>query len=639
MWIRPRSLTRSLFLRLVASCYAMAFTSLYIQIPGLYGKNGVSPVHKNNDGRSDSFWDRPTLVWLVVDLLGISHEHSLDLMCIVGTLISCVSIFVRGFLGGKMGFLLNWILYLSLYQVGGRFLWFQWDILLLEVGFLCILVAPFREDGKSRPWDRLNMECVRWLLFRMMFANGLVKLTSECPSWWNLTAMPLHYESQCIPTPASWFTFNLLPESFHKFSVAWTFMIEIPMTFLFYAPTVGLRRFSYSQQIFLMIIIMVTGNYNFFNFLFMALCISLSDDSWWNKALRTKRHFLVRFVFSCFNISVILSLVTGFVYYFMNDKYEFEIQFKLKELKHFIAITTSFGIAVAAFFFLFFLFWMIILIINSLKQGFFTFLQNLYWGSIYGLMAAGIFIKSVPVFVGGLDGAIMPPIIAQMDTTILDRLDSFHLVNSYGLFRRMTGVGGRPEVVILGSDDRQNWEEYQFLYKPGNITAMPRYVLPHQPRLDWQMWFIALQGKFNLDRWFVTMCHRFLQGQRTVLDLLDRRNNPFDKRAPPKYLKAHLYHYHFTTSSEDITKQWWTRELIDPEFINIIDEPTIKNYLDKIDSSPQVTEMRTNQSLKKSLNWLRVRTNEFEPHIVVWTLSMLYLPVISKIVFGWIRIF
>ena len=68
-------------------------------------------------------------------------------------------------------------------------------IFCFQVGFLCIVVAPWR--GKqffmARPFDHINMMLVRWLLFRMMFASGVVKLTSQCPTWWGLTAMPTHY--------------------------------------------------------------------------------------------------------------------------------------------------------------------------------------------------------------------------------------------------------------------------------------------------------------------------------------------------------------------------------------------------------------------------------------------------------------
>ena len=126
------------------------------------------------------------------------------------------------------------------------------------------------------------MMLVRWLLFRMMFASGVVKLTSQCPTWWGLTALPTHYESQCIPTPLAWNAFQL-PEYFQKLSVAGTYFIEIGLVFLFFAPTSHMRKLSCLHQIKLMVVIMLTGNYNFFNLLFIGLCISLFDDTWISK--------------------------------------------------------------------------------------------------------------------------------------------------------------------------------------------------------------------------------------------------------------------------------------------------------------------------------------------------------------------
>ncbi len=93
--------------------------------------------------------------------------------------------------------------------------------------------------------------------------------------------MPTHYESQCLPTPLSWFAFHF-PEFLQKLSVAGTFLIEIPLTFLFFAPTKTLRKFTWLHQIILMVVIMATGNYNFFNLLYIALCVSLMDDSWFS---------------------------------------------------------------------------------------------------------------------------------------------------------------------------------------------------------------------------------------------------------------------------------------------------------------------------------------------------------------------
>jgi len=172
-----------------------------------------------------------------------------------------------------------WLAYLSLFNVGQIFLRFQWDKLLLETGFLALVAAPLLPTLTSLPTDHISLYIVRWLLFRMMLASGCVKLTSGCPSWWGLTAMPTHYFSQCLPTPLSWYA-ALLPDWMQKLSVASTFVIEIPLVFLFFAPTASLRRFTFYMQAFLMLVIMLSGNYNFFNFLYLALCFSLADDSW-----------------------------------------------------------------------------------------------------------------------------------------------------------------------------------------------------------------------------------------------------------------------------------------------------------------------------------------------------------------------
>ena len=99
-----------------------------------------------------------------------------------------------------------------------------------------------------RARDHVCLMLVRWLLFRMMFANGVVKLQSGCPSWWGLTAMPLHYESQCLPTYLAWFAYNLPYDLLHKASVVVTFVTEIPMTFLFFWPTKAMRKMAFALQ-------------------------------------------------------------------------------------------------------------------------------------------------------------------------------------------------------------------------------------------------------------------------------------------------------------------------------------------------------------------------------------------------------
>jgi hypothetical protein len=126
----------------------------------------------------------------------------------------------------------------------------EWDILLLEAGLLTVLSSTIRIPLLlgSGPQNALTFWLIRWLLFRLMFASGVVKLTSGCPKWWTLTALDIHFESQCIPTPIAWFTHHF-PKWFLRFSVISTYVIEIVLPFLFFIPIKNLRLFSFLMQV------------------------------------------------------------------------------------------------------------------------------------------------------------------------------------------------------------------------------------------------------------------------------------------------------------------------------------------------------------------------------------------------------
>jgi hypothetical protein len=128
------------------------------------------------------------------------------------------------------------------------------------------------------------------------------------------------------------------------------------------------------------------------------------------------------------------------------------------------------------------------------------------------------------------------------------------IVNPYGLFAIMTTT--RPEIVIEGSADGEVWREYVFRYKPGPLARPALWNIPHQPRLDWQMWFAAL-GSLRDNPWIESLMRRLLEGSPTVLALLDAA--PFADR-PPKYVRAQLYDYHFANQRTHLkTGEWWVR--------------------------------------------------------------------------------
>ena len=132
----------------------------------------------------------------------------------------------------------------------------------------------------------------------------------------------------------------------------------------------------------------------------------------------------------------------------------------------------------------------------------------------------------------------------------------FRSINGYGLFRVMTTE--RPELVIEGSADGVRWQPYEFRYKPGDVERRPRFVAPFHPRLDWQLWFAALGPAASLG-WLESMAGRLRAGTPEVLKLLGR--NPFSN-APPRFVRAVLYDYRFSTAEErERSGAWWVREL------------------------------------------------------------------------------
>jgi hypothetical protein len=148
-------------------------------------------------------------------------------------------------------------------------------------------------------------------------------------------------------------------------------------------------------------------------------------------------------------------------------------------------------------------------------------------------------------------------------TPRLDRLAArsapFHPTSPYGLFAMMTL--DRPEIVLEGSDDGTTWKAYEFRYKPGDHARTPVLVAPHQPRLDWQMWFAALT---HPPRWFVALLSRLLEGSAEVRALF--AHDPFPDH-PPRYVRAVLYDYRMTDRpTRRATGQWWTRRRIGTYF-------------------------------------------------------------------------
>ncbi len=172
---------------------------------------------------------------------------------------------------------------------------------------------------------------------------------------------------------------------------------------------------------------------------------------------------------------------------------------------------------------------------------------------LLALSAVLILSASLTTFYWRTTGNALPDAIAKT-TTITHR---YGIGNIFHIFPTMQTE--RQELEIQGSYDGINWQSYIFKYKPGPVSRAPRFNIPHQPRLDWMMWFIPPQSSMD-DYWFRQLLRRLREGSPQVLSLLEY--NPFKER-PPRYLRVLAYRYKFTTPEQRTqTGNWWAREYL-----------------------------------------------------------------------------
>jgi hypothetical protein len=535
---------RQAFVRGIGVIYLIAIVSLWTQIQGLVGSHGLLPVRHYLDllrqvFPHDAFRQNPSLIWLS------PSDGFLNFLCGAGVALSLLVI--AGFVQAPALALL-WVIYLSLTVVGQDFLNFQWDALLLEAGLLTVFFAPTQllpRLSRQREPSRIILWLIRWLLFRLMFLSGLVKLLSGDSCWRDGTAMNFHYLTQPLPAWTSYWAYQL-PGWFQWLSVWIMFGIELLSPFLIFAGDVvdlfsrllarffrtgrplhiG-RRSRQSAFVFLMslqLLITATGNFGFFNLLAMLLCVSLLDDDVLPKWLRRR---ILPMTFTPEQGGAKSRDVAGAP--------------ESPRPAHSPPVTPDTVGATLSY--------------RGPPDRPRTRMETaLFWARLLGasLFAAVIFFLTT--LTGVLECIRTANYQAELPEalqTIVGWVEPFRSTNGYGLFRVMTRE--RNEIIIEGSDDGEIWKPYEFKYKPGDPFRMPRFCTPHMPRLDWQMWF-GVFGRADQNRWFIPLLKRLLAGEPHVLALLDK--NPFPNH-PPKYIRAIEYNYRFAPVSAE--GRWWNR--------------------------------------------------------------------------------
>jgi predicted DCC family thiol-disulfide oxidoreductase YuxK/tetratricopeptide (TPR) repeat protein len=277
-------LSRWLFLRALGVVYLIAFTSLWVQVHGLIGSRGILPIanllQMLRDYPAQKYWMLPTLCWIN------ASDGMLTFLCASGVVLSVLLIVA---IAPAIALLLLWANYLSLVVAGQVFLGFQWDSLLLESGFAALFLAPWTILPGLRRERRPPMVGIwlqRWLLFRVMFMSGVVKLASGDPTWRDCSALRYHYQTQPLTTWTAWYV-HQLPAWFGSLSCWFMFMAELIVPFLMFGPR-RVRLVAFWGIISFQALILATGNYGFFNLLTIALCFTLPDDVFWKRIVRLR---------------------------------------------------------------------------------------------------------------------------------------------------------------------------------------------------------------------------------------------------------------------------------------------------------------------------------------------------------------
>jgi len=464
------------FLRSLGLIFAIAFVSLTVQVDELISSQGLLPIEPfleqlSSNSSKEHYWKFPTLFWLGADDIWINH---LSWVGVVFALAATAGIYPRVFLS------LCTLLYLSYATACRDFLYFQWDSLLIECGFLAIFLP------RDRRADWIHF-LFRVLLFKLYLESGVAKWESHLHDWQDGSAMTFYYQTAPIPTWLSWH-FHHLPEGWHHFESWSTLFLELVVPFfIFGGRTLRLTAFVLLTGFQLLNI--ATANYGLFSYQALILHLFLLDD--WD--LRFLPRLLVRpmpppplpvighrwdkllLVSALCTVYIGISTAEGIVRFARTDHPEYHNTFEMLR---------------------------------------------------------------------GHTAALLEPIQPYYRP--------FRVINTYHLFGHITRQRVEPQFEVFKDDV---WHELDMKYKAGRLDRPPPFVAPHQPRVDFRLWFYGLSHRRGRPA-YVRAITKKLCSQATELQDL------FETPLEDKYngVRIRFWTYTYTSPAQrSETGNWWLR--------------------------------------------------------------------------------
>jgi len=130
--------------------------------------------------------------------------------------------------------------------------------------------------------------------------------------------------------------------------------------------------------------------------------------------------------------------------------------------------------------------------------------------------------------------------------------EPWRLINTYHLFGHITRERVEPEFQV---ESGGTWYTLDLRHKPGDLKRPPDFVAPHQPRVDFQLWFYGLSFQHGMPEYVGALLDRLCHDPGAVQPLFAE---PLP--ADPEAVRIAFWRYRFSPRQERAA--WWTREPI-----------------------------------------------------------------------------
>ncbi|MEO8845749.1 MAG: lipase maturation factor family protein [Kofleriaceae bacterium] len=520
---RDYRLTRWMILRLLGVVYLFAFIGLLEQGLPLLGSHGLTPVATFLDRMREqgaTVWNLPTI------FMWDASDGALQGWAWVGLVISIAV--VLGYANLPM-LLVLWVIYGSYERVGQTWFGFGWEIQILETTLLCAALAhpwdPRPLAARSPPTTALVL--MRWLVFRIMLGAGLIKLRGDA-CWRELTCLDTHFETQPIPNPLSaWFHHQ--PHAVHAVGVVLNHVVELVAPWFVFGPR-RLRLIAGCSMAAFQIILIISGNLAFLNWLTLVPVLACLDDDFVLRCLPRRVRDWLRARLPATTprdgrqlaLAIPVGLAVILMWSPVTDWMTAAGQVML-------------GLGLVAFAAASLVMWR-----RTLERRFAIRLDG-------HQLAIGVFAALVAIKSG-----VVVENLASKHQAMNRNYDRLELVNTYGAFGSVGAV--RHELVIEGTRDANpdtaTWSAYELPCKPGALDRRPCILGPYHLRLDWLIWFAAMNDRLA-DPWLLHLVFKLLDGDTTIRKLI--AVDPFDGAAPT-FVRIRRFVYHFGSET------WWTRD-------------------------------------------------------------------------------